>query len=158
MKTRTQVLTNYAGSRAQRQSVRRYGYALLTFVCGLILAGCVAPESALNQSEHRARVGAIQTRVVETRAEQASAVAEAQASRLRSQGMDAETDARDGAAAAGDSAMSDGPTAEQQALLAKLRPQGEAPELFNEVWLNSAPLTLADLRGKVVLVEFWTYG
>jgi thiol-disulfide isomerase/thioredoxin len=25
-------------------------------------------------------------------------------------------------------------------------------------WLNSAPLTITDLRGKVVLVDFWTYG
>jgi len=25
-------------------------------------------------------------------------------------------------------------------------------------WINSAPLTLAALRGRVVLVEFWTYG
>src|SRR5690348_14801883 len=24
-------------------------------------------------------------------------------------------------------------------------------------WLNSSPLTTADLRGKVVLVDFWTY-
>src|ERR687888_1683305 len=24
-------------------------------------------------------------------------------------------------------------------------------------WLNSAPLTAADLRGKVVLADFWTY-
>jgi hypothetical protein len=24
-------------------------------------------------------------------------------------------------------------------------------------WLNSPPLTRADLRGKVVLVQFWTY-
>jgi hypothetical protein len=33
-----------------------------------------------------------------------------------------------------------------------------APELANEVWINSRPLRLADLRGKVVLLEFWTYG
>ena len=27
-----------------------------------------------------------------------------------------------------------------------------------DTWLNSVPLTIADLRGKVVLVVFWTYG
>ena len=36
--------------------------------------------------------------------------------------------------------------------------QGPAPELTNEVWINSEPLQLADLRGNVVIVEFWTYG
>ena len=25
-------------------------------------------------------------------------------------------------------------------------------------WINSEPLSLAGLRGRVVLVEFWTYG
>ncbi|HEY3302516.1 MAG TPA: hypothetical protein VGL70_03150 [Candidatus Binatia bacterium] len=25
-------------------------------------------------------------------------------------------------------------------------------------WINSAPLTMAGLKGRVVLVEFWTYG
>jgi hypothetical protein len=25
-------------------------------------------------------------------------------------------------------------------------------------WINSAPLALPTLRGRVVLVEFWTYG
>ena len=50
------------------------------------------------------------------------------------------------------------PTPAQQALLAKLRNLGPAPELLNDTWLNSAPLKLADLRGKVVMVEFWTFG
>lgn len=36
---------------------------------------------------------------------------------------------------------------------------GPAPELAGETWLNApAPLRLADLRGKVVLVEMWTFG
>ena len=36
---------------------------------------------------------------------------------------------------------------------------GEAPELTNEVWLNTTePLRLADLRGQVVLLEMWTFG
>jgi thiol-disulfide isomerase/thioredoxin len=32
-----------------------------------------------------------------------------------------------------------------------------APELSGDVWINSPPLRMADLRGKVVLVEFWTF-
>ena len=36
---------------------------------------------------------------------------------------------------------------------------GPAPELTNSVWLNTdSPLRLADLRGKVVGVEMWTFG
>lgn len=36
---------------------------------------------------------------------------------------------------------------------------GEAPELGNETWLNTPePLRLADLRGKVVLIDMWTFG
>lgn len=31
----------------------------------------------------------------------------------------------------------------------------EAPELLIQTWINSEPLTLADLRGRVVLIEFW---
>jgi hypothetical protein len=35
---------------------------------------------------------------------------------------------------------------------------GPAPDFTNEAWINTAaPLTLDGLRGKVVLVEFWTY-
>ena len=33
-----------------------------------------------------------------------------------------------------------------------------APEVSGGPWINSAPLSLAALRGRVVLVEFWTYG
>ena len=33
-----------------------------------------------------------------------------------------------------------------------------APELATGHWINSEPLSLRQLRGKVVLVEFWTYG
>ena len=32
-----------------------------------------------------------------------------------------------------------------------------APDISAEHWINSAPLTLEALRGKVVLVEFWTF-
>lgn len=36
---------------------------------------------------------------------------------------------------------------------------GEAPEIDTEIWLNTdQPLRLEDLRGQVVLVDFWTYG
>ena len=34
-----------------------------------------------------------------------------------------------------------------------------APELANEVWINTdVPLRLADLRGKVVAIDMWTFG
>jgi len=32
-----------------------------------------------------------------------------------------------------------------------------APELSNGVWINSEPLTLKGLHGRVVLIEFWTF-
>ena len=32
-----------------------------------------------------------------------------------------------------------------------------APELAGDRWLNGPPLHVADLRGKVVLVEFWAF-
>jgi hypothetical protein len=36
---------------------------------------------------------------------------------------------------------------------------GPAPELENEIWLNTdEPLRLADLRGKVVALDMWTFG
>lgn len=42
---------------------------------------------------------------------------------------------------------------------ASLPDLGPAPELTNTTWLNvDAPLRLADLRGKVIIVEMWTFG
>ncbi|MDM0073943.1 cytochrome c biogenesis protein DipZ [Variovorax sp. J2P1-59] len=39
-----------------------------------------------------------------------------------------------------------------------LQPEGVLPSFAGATeWINSAPLTPADLRGKVVLVDFWTY-
>lgn len=42
---------------------------------------------------------------------------------------------------------------EESALIGK-----NAPEIADGKWLNSCPLKLYVLRGKVVLVEFWTFG
>jgi hypothetical protein len=33
-----------------------------------------------------------------------------------------------------------------------------APEITGGPWINSEPLSVRALRGRVVLVEFWTYG
>jgi thiol-disulfide isomerase/thioredoxin len=33
-----------------------------------------------------------------------------------------------------------------------------APEITGSSWLNSDPLSIAGLRGRVVFVEFWTFG
>ena len=32
-----------------------------------------------------------------------------------------------------------------------------APDISNGVWINSEPLTLKSLQGRVVLIEFWTF-
>jgi cytochrome c biogenesis protein CcdA/thiol-disulfide isomerase/thioredoxin len=50
-----------------------------------------------------------------------------------------------------------GPTREA-ASSSSLRDFGRAPELAGiSEWINSEPLTMQKLRGKVVLVDFWTY-
>lgn len=39
-----------------------------------------------------------------------------------------------------------------------LRSGDPAPEIAGERWINGGPLTMRGLRGRVVLVEFWTFG
>ncbi|HSE93461.1 MAG TPA: hypothetical protein VLF19_09160 [Methylomirabilota bacterium] len=39
-----------------------------------------------------------------------------------------------------------------------LRVGAPAPDVAGAPWINSASLTIQELRGRVVLVEFWTYG
>ncbi len=39
----------------------------------------------------------------------------------------------------------------------KLSNQGPAPEISAVQWINSEPLNIQELKGKVVLVDFWTY-
>jgi thiol-disulfide isomerase/thioredoxin len=33
-----------------------------------------------------------------------------------------------------------------------------APDIASSTWLNSDPIHLSDLKGRVVMVEFWTFG
>jgi thiol-disulfide isomerase/thioredoxin len=54
--------------------------------------------------------------------------------------------------------LGDGMTSSMQLASASLPDLGAAPELKNRTWLNTeAPLRLADLRGKVVGLEMWTF-
>jgi len=47
---------------------------------------------------------------------------------------------------------------QQMTSAAQLPSEGELRSLGNATeWLNSQPLTAADLRGKVVVIDFWTY-
>ena len=53
-------------------------------------------------------------------------------------------------------ALQENPEPEVSAALPDL---GLAPELANEIWLNvEAPLRLANLLGRVVAIDMWTYG
>jgi hypothetical protein len=57
------------------------------------------------------------------------------------------------------SAATGNETVTQSVSSASLPDLGPAPELTNDIWLNvDAPLRLADLRGKVVAIDMWTFG
>ena len=48
---------------------------------------------------------------------------------------------------------------EAQTVRADLEDLGPAPELENDVWLNTdGPLRLEELSGKVILLDMWTFG
>jgi hypothetical protein len=52
-----------------------------------------------------------------------------------------------------------GPTTQPNNIEILLENYGPAPELTNEVWLNTKdPLRFSELRGKVVLLDMWTFG
>ncbi|MBI3450664.1 MAG: hypothetical protein HY049_17340 [Acidobacteria bacterium] len=38
------------------------------------------------------------------------------------------------------------------------RPAPEFPTSSPEAWINASPLRMSDLRGKVVLLDVWTFG
>ena len=63
-----------------------------------------------------------------------------------------------GVASLGTTAFADDRTS-QGARIEVAEVTGQAPN-FKGIsnWLNSAPLNMSDLRGKVVMVNFWTYG
>jgi hypothetical protein len=62
-------------------------------------------------------------------------------------------------AACGSVEVSKSEPSEPMPTTASLPDLGPAPELTNEIWLNvEAPLRLADLRGKVVAIDMWTFG
>ncbi|KVA00571.1 cytochrome C biogenesis protein [Burkholderia latens] len=64
----------------------------------------------------------------------------------------------DGAPAPGGAMMRAADTSPAMRTTAALPVEGTLPSLDGAVqWLNSPPLTAAGLRGKVVLVDFWTY-
>ncbi len=47
----------------------------------------------------------------------------------------------------------------EEVYVSNLPDLGPAPAWMNENWLNTdKPLRLADLRGKVVLIDMWTFG
>ncbi|RPI21111.1 MAG: hypothetical protein EHM70_25605 [Chloroflexota bacterium] len=64
-----------------------------------------------------------------------------------------------GCAPAGGNQPGSAPVTGEEPEVTPLPDLGAAPELVNDTWLNTGePLRLADLRGKVVLLDMWTFG
>ena len=63
------------------------------------------------------------------------------------------------AALPGESEPASGPGADSPQPASAYPDLGPAPELTGETWLNvESPLKLANLRGKVILLDMWTFG
>jgi thiol-disulfide isomerase/thioredoxin len=119
-----------------------YRFGLLMVGLALVVSGCGAPGT----------VQASSPAGTETPAPAGSAQAQTPEPGVEMQRVPAS-----GPGAAGTPA-GQGPSEEQLKLLASLKSQGVAPDLSGGPWLNSEPLKLSDLKGKVILVEFWTFG
>ena len=129
--------------------------ALVSLALGL--SGCVAPETAATPQAMTESAGSESAKVASAPVSQAETT---EPPAEQAAGTESEVslmptptpEPQDQVIALG------APTDEQQAILANLKNQGVAPELTNDTWINSEPIQLADLRGNVVIVEFWTYG
>jgi cytochrome c biogenesis protein CcdA/thiol-disulfide isomerase/thioredoxin len=94
------------------------------------------------------------------RLQQAFGVAMVVASVVALTGLDAQLGAPAVAAETSGSAVASAaaPTTQPSPAFVTLDDLGPAPELTGiTAWINSSPITLASLRGKVVLLHFWTF-
>jgi thiol-disulfide isomerase/thioredoxin len=58
----------------------------------------------------------------------------------------------------GVSRLTEGANAGEVTPMADETKAASAPEITGGTWINSAPLTLKGLRGRVVVIDFWTFG
>jgi hypothetical protein len=128
----------------EMKMIRLRNLLIVWFGAILVLAACTSTEGDLTaESAEDAEIG--EEIVMETAASTSSA-------------QDVSTNSAQAVPTSTEQPMppTHTPTAPAKADLPNL---GPAPEIENEVWLNTdAPVTLASQRGKVVLVEFWTFG
>ncbi len=136
---------------------------------GLMLAGVAAIAFGLDTGVlaqiSTASTGGIEQKLVEQLGARRNAAANGINSTNGTNGTNADSAAQNAPAA--DQANAGGPamTATNSAMMraavdapAPLPVEGQLPSLDGAVqWLNSPPLTAQALRGKVVLVDFWTY-